>query len=685
MKRCLLVAVMSLCGAAAHADTMIETTVFDRGEGGYAGYRIPAIVQAQNGTILAFAEARKNSLSDYGDVDLVVKRSHDGGQTWGPIQFIADNGSEEAGNPCVVVDQDTGNVIVMYTEHFRNPHVSVSTNNGLTWSTPVDITSTIKPSTWDTFYPGPGHGIQLERGPNAGRIVIPSYHVLEQATMEPDGREMHITYSDDGGATWYVGGILQNPTYGIGPGEPTVTELVDGRLYVNTRNQGDYSRHRLTGYSEDGGLSFTDLAAFDYGLIDPKVQGSVVRYSAVDMGDSRNRILFSNPRSQDARINLHVRSSFDESLTWNEGKLINRGQSAYSDLVTLNTGMIGVLYEWGDTKNYEEVRFATFSEQWLDSPTALHYDFDPANLSGVGGDLYVDSVDGYDYRGQADGYMTTVAGSPDYKGEGALRFNEFNTGDTIRALDATQSINLEFTHTDSFTIEAVFRTTKHSNSTGTIFEKSEAGDTDGSYALEVVDGNLRFRIRDIAGNEANLLDSTVVNDGYWHHVAAVRDALAQRLYLYIDHVFVGMVREMTTGDFGGNRLSQAEAPAIGSAADGLNQFGGDLQHLRISMAALSHDQFIQKLAIIGDLNSDGFVGIEDLNLVLSSWNHVVVPGNLLQGDPTGDGFVGIEDLNVVLGNWNANTPATADATIPEPAGVCLFLIAGVGLMRRRYS
>ncbi len=55
----------------------------------------------------------------------------------------------------------------------------------------------------------------------------------------------------------------------------------------------------------------------------------------------------------------------------------------------------------------------------------------------------------------------------------------------------------------------------------------------------------------------------------------------------------------------------------------------------------------------GDLNFDGFVGIEDLNTVLGVWNHDVTPGDHRAGDPTGDGFVGIEDLGHVLANWNA--------------------------------
>jgi sialidase-1 len=671
----------------AHADTLVETTVFDRGEGGYYGFRIPAIVQAQDGSILAFAEARKNSLSDTGDIDMVAKRSVDGGLTWGPIQVISNPGTGKAGNPAPVVDQNTGNIILPFVHNGQNPQVSISTDQGLTWSAPVDITAQAKLPTWSGYHFGPNHAIQLQRGPNAGRLVIPENGNFAGQSLEPAGRHVHLIYSDDGGATWNIGGELLNPTAGIGPNESSVTELVDGTLYVNARNQGTFSRHRLIGYSEDGGLSFTGQAEFEYDLIDPQVQASVVRYSAVDMGDARNRLLFANPKTQDSRTLLYVRSSFDESQSWDEGKLINRGRSAYSDLVTLNDGRAGVLYEWGDTANYEEIRFAVFTERWLDTPTALHYNFDPANLNTTGTPR-VASVDGYNYQGQADTYMTMVPGSPDYAGDGAIRFSTLTAGDTVRVYEAADSVNLEFAHEDSFTIEAVFRTMQHGSGTGIIFDKSEAGDSSGEYTLGIANGKLSFHIRDLVGNQANILSSTDVNDGEWHHIAAVRDVAAQKLYLYIDHLLAATVIDLTTQDFGGTVLSQAEVPVLGSSASGSNQFGGDLQHLRISMAALTPDLFLQKIitSLPGDLDGDGFVGISDLNIVLGNWNTNVAAGDPLLGDPSGDGFVGIEDLNVVLGNWNNGTPPNEISTnIPEPrtAVVMLFLAALMGVAPRR--
>lgn len=680
MKTYLSALILSLVCASASANTMVETTVYDRGEGGYYGFRIPAIVQAQDGTILAFAEARKNSLSDNGDIDLVVKRSTDGGLTWSPLQVISNNGTEESGNPAPVVDQNTGNILIPFVDDRQSPHVSVSTDNGLTWSSPVDISSMAKPATWNGYYFGPNHAIQLLRGEHAGRIVLPNNHGLAGVPLEPAGREVSLIYSDDGGTTWKVGGTLVNPTAGIGPNESCVTELVDGTLYVNARNQGSVSRHRLIGYSEDAGLSFTGQAEFEYDLVDPQVQASVVRYSAEDMGDQRNRLLFANPKTQDSRTRLFVRSSFDESQSWDDGKMIHRGAAAYSDLVTLNDKKIGVLYEWGDTTRYEEIRFATFTEQWLDDPTVLHLNFDEQTSGAAPATAdYLKDSRGYGLDGSASNGPTFVEGDPRYDNGAALRF----TGgtDEVRIDDIGVSL-MDFQAEDSFTLEAVFRTTEHSGTgsttSGPLISK-DLGASQPSYWLRIQDSRVRFLVSD-NDNEPNLYSDAIVNDGEWHHIAAIRDADAGTLSLYVDYEFAGSVPDTTTGDFGnGNDL------LIGAFNDSSGttskQFIGDIDFVRVSQEALSTMEFVQPIKLSGDLNGDGFVGITDLNIVLSSWNDDVPPSDP-RADPTGDGFVGIEDINIVLGNWNQGTPPSADANIniPEPH-TAVILITLASLMK----
>ncbi len=653
------------------ASTVVESTVFERGENGYYGFRIPAIVQAQNGIILAFAEARKNSLSDYGDIDLVVKSSYDGGLTWSPLRVISDNGTCEAGNPTPVVDETTGNILLLFNKDGETSWITTSSTGGMSWSTPVDITSQTVSSAWSGIHFGTGHGIQLLRGEHAGRIVIPSNHTLADQNLEPDGREVTLIYSDDGGSTWHIGATLTNSTAGIGPNESNVTELVDGTLYVNARNQGSYSRHRLIGYSEDAGLTFTGEAEFEYDLIDPQVQASTLRYSSVDMGDAQNRLLFCNPNTIDERTHLYVRSSFDESQSWNEGKMIYRGPSAYSDMVKLNNNNIGVLYEWGDSNNYEEIRFATFTEEWLDDPTILQLNFDEQS-SGTAPSTsgYLQDSRGYGLNGTAYNSPTFVDGDPRYDNGAALRF----TGDTeeVRIEDTSYS-PLDFEAEDSFTLECVFRTTEHSSSMASDSGPLIAKDTGAglpSFFLRVQNSQLRFSIEDDEADSATLYSDVDVNDGEWHHVAAIRDADAGMLYVYVDYVFAGSIVDGTTGDF-----ANANDLIVGgfNATSGTTskRFIGDIDFVRVSAGALALADFIQPIeTLVGDLDGDGFVGLNDLDIVLSSWNQSV-PANDI-ADPSGDGFVGLDDLDIVLGNWNAGRPSSEN-NVPEPATSCGML------------
>ena len=233
-----------------------------------------------------------------------------------------------------------------------------STDHGLTWTDPVEITEQAsKPDEeWRWYATGPGHGIRLERGSNAGRLIIACDH--SDHSFDPDITEQrnfnasHILYSDDRGKTWQVGGEIHSDPPNIRPWESTAVELTDGRVYLNARNEGVTVQPRAPEFIEP----------------EPNAcHGCVLRYSATDKGDPINRILFSNPASESARKKLTVRSSFDEAETWNAGRLIHAGPSAYSDMAKLPGGNIGLLYEAGKKGPYEGIRFARFSIEWLDS------------------------------------------------------------------------------------------------------------------------------------------------------------------------------------------------------------------------------------------------------------------------------------------------------------------------------
>jgi len=335
-----------------------QTDVFLSGREGYHTFRIPALVVTTEGTILAICEGRKTSGSDHGDIDLVLKRSTDGGRTWGKLQVIHDEGGDAKvtiGNPCPVVDRSTGIVWLPFTRNNDRVFVTHSTDDGQTWAKPREITKDVKREHWTWYATGPGHGIQLA----SGRLLIPCDH-RDPTLPEPRDRRSttrsHVIYSDDGGKTWKVGGILPRRT-----NECEAVETVDGSLYLNTRNNFGRKR-RAYARSRDGGQSWSEIA-FDEALVTPTCQASVVRYTDARRHD-RNRCLFSNPAAA-SRTRMTVRISTDECRTWSQGKVLHAGPAAYSDLAVAPDLAICCLYERGDKHPYERITFAKFDLAWL--------------------------------------------------------------------------------------------------------------------------------------------------------------------------------------------------------------------------------------------------------------------------------------------------------------------------------
>lgn len=372
-------AIVLAATSIAAAEEFVQTTVFSAGEEDYFGFRIPTVLLAGNGDLLAIAEGRVNSLADQGDIDLVMKRSTDQGETWGPLQIIRGEGTNTAGNPAPVLDRSTGHLHLLYSINQNDVRVMSSSDHGETWTEPRDIHDDVSDPTWTWHVPGPVHGIQLERGPHAGRLVIPSDHISSTT-----GWGAHVLYSDDAGESWHLGGAIIHGDYGEGlvrPNESTAVELIDGKIYLNARNHGP-AANRLTAISEDGGISFTDPEV-DSILVDPQVQGSVLRYAATDKGDDKNVLLFSNPATSTKgnRTRMTVRASYDEGDTWNEGFVVEEGPAAYSDLVKLANGQIGLLYEAGEPL-YSKIVFARFGIEAVD----------PEPFNGVPGDVNQDGV-----------------------------------------------------------------------------------------------------------------------------------------------------------------------------------------------------------------------------------------------------------------------------------------------------
>jgi len=349
-----LLGTLLLAGSAACGENDLkQNDVFISGKEGYHTFRIPALVVSKRGTLLAFCEARKTSSSDTGDIDLVLKRSFDNGVTWKPLQVVADFGTDTIGNPCPVVDRDTGVIWLPITKNIgsdglgsitngtskerRTVWMTSSTDEGGTWTKPIEITSAVADPKWTWYATGPGCGIQMK----SGRLVIPCDHRV----LGSKERGSHIFYSDDHGQTWKLGGRVAPDT-----NECQVVELNDGKLVLNMRSY--HGRNcRALSTSSDGGLTWSELT-FDEALIEPICQASLIRHG--------KGLLFANPAAT-SRVKMTVRLSTDEGKTWSAAKVLHEGPSAYSCLAALPDGTIGCLYERGQKSAYERITFAYFT------------------------------------------------------------------------------------------------------------------------------------------------------------------------------------------------------------------------------------------------------------------------------------------------------------------------------------
>jgi sialidase-1 len=419
-----------------------------------------------------------------------------------------------------------------------------------------------------------------------------------------------VIYSDDHGATWQVGGIVA--TQGdIWPNECVAVELAGGSVYLNIRNQNNSVRQRVVTYSNDSGESF-GMPVYDEELIDPKVQGSALRFSAVDQGGSENRVIFSNPASESSRILMTVKSSFDETQSWGGKKLIYPGPSGYSDLVKLADNSIGLLYENGSDLYYRCITFAKFTADWLDYTTYVAWEFNeklPGNTASTSPDAIKDS-DGYGLHAQAGAAFEYVNGDPQQGATSALRFT--GSGYGVRLTDAKSGGWLDFGSDGSFMIGALIKTTAHgsggSTGSGAIAVKDMAGTNQPSWWLRVQDGKLSFLICD-GTTTSSVLSSGAVNDGLWHRVAAIRDTDANELSVYVDGVLAGVATGAASGS-----LANSNNVLVGCFNAGNASFIGDIDYVRISYKPRC---LIGKFD--GDLNGDCIVNFKDLNILVANW------------------------------------------------------------------
>ncbi|OOG73190.1 exo-alpha-sialidase [Algoriphagus sp. A40] len=360
-----------------------ETIVFKGGKEGHAIYRIPAIIDLPNGELLAFAEGRVNGSDDFGNVNLVMKRSSDQGLSWSGIQTLLDFDSLQAGNPAPVVDLFDPNhpqgVVYLFYNTGNNHEYDIRMNRGVrevwvmksfdfgkSWEKPENITLQVhkpnnpnfnpaykNPADWRHYANTPGHAFQFKNGKFKGRIYVAANHSVGNPQENFAEYQAHGFFTDDHGKSFQVSESVKIP----GSNESIAAELSSDRMIMSIRNQKGDTRSRILAYSSDGGQSW-DEAYFEENLPDPVCQGSIL-----DLGekDGKTILAHSNNANETERNQLTVKISFDEGKTWEltipidyTGNSSKLPWTAYSDLVKLGQNSLGIIYE---RDNYQEIIF----------------------------------------------------------------------------------------------------------------------------------------------------------------------------------------------------------------------------------------------------------------------------------------------------------------------------------------
>lgn len=320
-------------------------------------YRIPGLITTDKGTLIAVYDIRYNNSRDLpGNVDVGMSRSTDGGRTWEPMKNIMDMGppheNNGIGDPSILFDpvRKTVWVASLWSKGNRSiagsmPGLSPdstgqfvlvsSSDDGRTWSDPVNITSQIKDPKWHIYFQGPGSGIAMADG----TLVFPSQYWDE--SKKPGIPHSSVIYSKDGGKSWKSGtGAKPNTT------ESQVVETQAGVLMLNMRdNRGNF---RSVATSKDLGKTWAEHHTSRQALPDPVCMASIIKARVMVSRSMKDILFFSNVANQWARENTTIKASTDLGESWpagNELLLDERRTYGYSSLTRIDENTIGILYE----------------------------------------------------------------------------------------------------------------------------------------------------------------------------------------------------------------------------------------------------------------------------------------------------------------------------------------------------
>lgn len=386
---------------AAGAPLLEKSDLFRAGEGGYTLYRIPGIIVTKRGTLLAYCEARLSERGDWGPIDIMLRRSSDGGKTWdharkiagveGPksknpvalAQKLADQSAVTYNNPVAIADEKSGAVHFLFCLEYMRCFYMRSDDDGQSFTRPVEITATFdqfKPEyDWKVLATGPGHGIQMSNG----RLIVPVWLSTGTGGHAHRPSWVSVVYSDDAGRTWKRGEFAaKHADEMVNPSETVVVQLGDGRVLLNIRSESKPHRRAIS-ISKDGATGWTK-PVFDPALLEPICFGALARIKASD----KSRILFINPdnlyssrlkasvegapemRAAADRKNMTIKLSYDEAKTWPVAKVIEPSWAGYPDIAfSPQHGLIYAFYERGGTGGdhfrSETLTLARLNLEWL--------------------------------------------------------------------------------------------------------------------------------------------------------------------------------------------------------------------------------------------------------------------------------------------------------------------------------
>lgn len=354
-----------------------ETTLWDSTVDPLENYHVHGLVVLANDTILAATEGRYE-VCDAGPRDLLVRRSTDGGDTWGPTQTVVKSVDGQSwGNPTFLADRSTSEIFLFYMLSERLPEnttcsgdsgdlfVISSTDDGATWSEPRDLSGLFDhfEYDWALHGPGPGHGIQLD----TGRLLLNVSHrrVIVGNTVAQRFYGVASIYSDDHGRTWTATGpVPVSVDYPIN--EARVVQRDDGTVFINGRAASGGNRQRIVSVSEDRGLTWSPATLDGSTGVFNAVDAAVIRYTGGPNNDEVNRILFSRPDAP-MRWNMTVSVSYDEGYSFRYSRVITQNRSYYSDLARLSDGTIVLMFGCdGDIASFpRRIAICRFNLEWL--------------------------------------------------------------------------------------------------------------------------------------------------------------------------------------------------------------------------------------------------------------------------------------------------------------------------------